>query len=706
MFPPGQVQFKLGLVPGYIGRMRLSRCDAPGRVRRGLVLPALLATLSAVPAAAAARFTAADMMKLRRLSDPQVSPDGRFVLYTATQVDLAGNNRNNELFIVPLAGGEPRPLAPHARSDTRGRWSPDGRRIAFVSSREGGSQVWLVDPSGGEPRKATSLPTEAGGVLWAGPTALLVTSDVYVECDAADGVYDAACNQKRLETTGKPSSARVYDELLYRHWDTWEDSRRTHLLVVPVDGGPIRDLTPGARDVPPFSLGGPDDYAVSPDGREVAFVRKDDPVEATSTNGELFVVPVAGGPPRRVSGQPGYDGGPRYSPDGSRIAFRAQVRAGYESDRWRLMVYDRASAAVRNLTEPLDRHVESLAWSPDSRTLFFAASEAGRQPVFAVAAEGGAVRRLAEGTFDELQAAPGGALVATTASLTRPAEVTRIDSGGAAVALTHANDALLAPFGLRPGESVTYRGAAGKDVQAWIVKPPQFDPARKYPLLVLIHGGPQGVWPDGWSFRWNAQVFAGGGYVVFMPNPRGSIGWGQEFIDDINADWGGRAYEDVLRGTDFAEKLPGVDPGRTAAAGASYGGYLINWIAGHTDRYRALVSHDGVFDLRSMYGATEELWFVEWEFKGPYWEHPEVYTRWSPSEHVSAFKTPTLVIHGEQDHRVPLEQGLGMFTALQRRGVPSRLVVFPDENHWVLQPANSVRWYEEVLGWLEKWTQS
>jgi dipeptidyl aminopeptidase/acylaminoacyl peptidase len=473
---------------------------------------------------------------------------------------------------------------------------------------------------------------------------------------------------------------------------------------VPVEGGAVRDLTPGARDVPPFGLGGPDDYAVSPDGREVAFVRKDDPVEATSTNAELFVVAVAGGPAKKVAGSPGYDGAPRYSPDGARLAFRAQSRAGYESDRWRLMVYDRRAGTTRALTDALDRHVESFAWSPDSRTLFFAASEAGREPVFAVSADGGPVRRVAEGTFGEIQAAPEGALVATKVSLTHPAEVHRIDAAGTSAPLTRANDALLAPFALRAGESVTYRGAAGKDVMAWIVKPPQFDPARRYPLLVLIHGGPQGVWPDGWSFRWNAQVFASAGYVVFLPNPRGSIGWGQEFVDDVNADWGGRAYEDVLLGTDFAEALPYVERGRTAAAGASYGGYLINWIAGHTDRYRALVSHDGVFDLRAMYGATEELWFVDWEFGGPYWAQPELYERWSPSTYVRSFKTPTLVVHGEQDHRVPLEQGLAMFTALQRQGVPSRLVVFPDENHWVLKPANAARWYDEVLGWLAKWT--
>jgi dipeptidyl aminopeptidase/acylaminoacyl peptidase len=307
-------------------------------------------------------------------------------------------------------------------------------------------------------------------------------------------------------------------------------------------------------------------------------------------------------------------------------------------------------------------------------------------------------------TLGELAAAGPRTLVATRTALTHPAEVHRLSVDGTGLRpVTRVNDAFLAGFGLKDGESVTYEGALGKKVQAWIVKPASFDPAKKYPLAVLIHGGPQGVWPDGWSYRWNAQVFANAGFVVFMPNPRGSIGWGQEFVDDVVGDWGGRAYEDVMKGTDYAEALPYVEKGRTVAAGASYGGYMVNWIAGHTDRYRALVSHDGVFDLVSMYGATEELWFPEWEFGGPYWKSPDVYRRWSPSAHVSAFKTPTLVIHGEQDHRVPLEQGLQMFTALQRMGVPSRLLVFPDENHWVLKPVNSVRWYREVLGWLGRW---
>jgi len=655
------------------------------------------ATLQAAP------FTATEMMKLKRLADPQVSPDGKWVLYTQTDVDLAANSRNADLWIAPLAGGEPRRLTSDPKSDTRGRFSPDGRRIAFVSTRGGGGQVYVTDTSGGEPRQVTSLDTDAGGVLWIDDKTLLVTSDVYPDC------ADAACNKKKMDAAGKDGTARVYDSLLLRHWDTWEDHRVSHLFAVPLDGGPARDLTPGERDVPPFSLGGPDDYAVSPDGSEVCFTRNDDPVPALSTNAELYVVPVAGGAPRRIAGHPGYDGSPLYSPDGSRIAFRAQMRAGYESDRWRLMVYDRKAGTTASLTEAFDRHVDSFAWSPDGKTLFFTAEDAGRAPVYAVPAAGGAVKELVGGaTLGDVQAsADGRTLVVTHSSFTHPPEIYRVGVDGSALRpVTRVNDAFLANFGLRPAESVSYTGAAGKTVQAWIVKPADFDPARKYPLLVLIHGGPEGAWGDTWTYRWNAEVFAAGGYVVFLPNPRGSTGFGQEFVDDINADWGGRAFEDVMKGTDYAEALPYVDKGRTTAAGASYGGYLVNWIAGHTDRYRALVSHDGIFDLPAMSVSTEELWFPDWEFKGAYWDNPEMYERWSPSRSVKSFKTPTLVIHGELDYRVPLEQGLGMFTALQRRGVPSRLVVFPDENHWVLKPANSVRWYREVQNWLDRWARS
>jgi dipeptidyl aminopeptidase/acylaminoacyl peptidase len=674
----------------------------------------ILAVLLAAAAAADAppRFDAAAMMKLKRIADPQLSPDGRWVAYQATDVDLDGGTRNTDLWVVsgnPASAAAPRRLTDHAAADTRPRWSPDGRRIAFVSAREGGSQVHVVDAAGGPARKVTSLATEAGGVLWIDNATLLVTSDVYPACPAtAGGPLDEPCQQKRLDAAGKPSSAKVYDRLLFRHWDTWDDDRRTHLLAVPLDGGPARDLTPGDRDVPPFSVGGPDDYAVSPDGSEVAFARVDDAVEATSTNAELYVVPTRGGAAVKISTSGGYDGTPRYSPDGTMIAFRSQERGGFEADRWRLMVYDRRTKAIREVPAGFDRHVESMAWSPDSRTLFFAAGDDARQRIFSVPVAGGApVTVRGDATFDDLQPTPDGrALVATKQSSLHPAEVVRVSVDGAGVQpLTRANEAVLAPYGLLPGESVSYTGAVDTPVQAWLFKPAGFDPRKKYPLLVLIHGGPQGVWGDAWSFRWNYQVFANAGYVVFAPNPRGSVGWGQQFVDDITQDWEGKVYEDLMKGVDWAEALPYVEKGRTSAAGASYGGYMVNWIAGHTDRFRALVSHDGIFDLRSMYTSTEELWFVDWEFGGRPWERPEFYLRASPSRFVSRFRTPTLVIHGEKDHRVPIEQGISMFTALQLQGVPSRLLVFPDENHWVLKPANSVRWYQEVLGWLDRWTQ-
>ena len=657
-------------------------------------------------AASAATFTATEMMKVGRLADPQVSPDGTLVAYAQTDVDLAAATRRSNLWLVPVAGGAPRRLTNHPKSDSGPRFSPDGKRLAFVSTRDGGPQVFVLELGGGEARKVTSLVTDVEGFQWLDDRNLLVTSRVFPDCTTSE------CNKQKLDAAGKPDSGQAYDELLFRHWDTWDDGRRSHLFVVPVDGGPERDLTPGSRDVPPWSLGGPGDVGVSPDGQEVCFSRNDDPVPAISTNADLFVVSVAGGAARRIASTPGYDGGCRYSPDGTRIAYRAQIRAGYEADRWRVMVYDRKSAATTTLTEAFDRHADSVTWSVDSKTIYFPAEEDGRGPIFAVPAAGGAVRRVADGSLGDVQAVAGGRLLlATRSSLTYPTEVVRVPIAPATAGpspvepVTKVNDAFLAGFGLRPGESVSYTGAAGKKVQAWLVKPPSFDPAKTYPLLVFIHGGPQGSWSDGWSYRWNPQVFAAAGYVVFMPNPRGSTGFGQEFEDDINGDWGGRTYEDVLKATDWAEALPYVAKGRTSAAGASYGGYMVNWIAGHTDRYRALVSHDGVFNLSSMYGSTEELWFPEWEFAGTPWDNPDMYAKWSPHLFVKGFKTPTLVIHGALDYRVPIEQSLAMFTSLRRRNVPARFLTFPDENHWVLKPQNSGRWYAEVQAWLDRHTR-
>jgi dipeptidyl aminopeptidase/acylaminoacyl peptidase len=406
---------------------------------------------------------------------------------------------------------------------------------------------------------------------------------------------------------------------------------------------------------------------------------------------------------------PGADSGPLYSPDGKYVGYRAQFRAGYESDRWRLLVLERATGKVTNLTDNLDRWVSGFIWSPDSSKLFFTAEDRGRQPIEYVPVTGGGLRIAVSGDnhLDEMQLTRNGEhIVYTMQSGSQPAEIYRgAASGGPAVALTHLNDAILNSHQLTPLEDFWAEGAEKAQIQSFVVKPPNFDTRRKYPVLMLIHGGPQGAWGQSWSYRWNAQIFAAAGYVVVMPNPRGSTGYGQKFVDDINGDWGGRAFDDIMAVADRLDKLPYADTSRMAAGGGSYGGYMVDWILGHTQRFKALVSHAGVYDLRSEFGATEELWFPLWEFKGTPWDNPEMYVRWSPSQFAKEFHTPTLVIHGELDFRVPYTQGLQLFTALQLQKTPSRLLIYPDEGHWILKPQNSQLWYKTFIDWIDTWTK-
>jgi len=659
---------------------------------------------AAAPALAKRPIVFEDLVKIQRISDPQVSPDGNWVAYVQGAVDVDANKIVRHIWLVPTAGGEPRQLTRGEGSDTRPRWSPDGKSIAFISTRGGKPQVWILPVDGGEARQVTSISTEAAGVIWARKANTLVfTSKVYPNC------ADDDCNSKRLEERAKSKiKAQIIDELLFRHWDEYRDGRYTHTFAISAEGGKPRDLTPGAVDSPTWFLGGPDGYAISPDGTEVCFTsnRVGGSRIAWSTNNDLFLVPAGGGEAKNITkDNPGSDAAPQYSPDGRYIAYTSQARDGYESDLLRLRVYDRQTGTVKDLTTGFDQWVNSFAWAPDSDTIYFNAPERGRQPIFKTSVRNPKVEKVLEGITEDFQVTPDGKeLVLTRSSLTRPSEVFRVPvTGGVPVPLTHANDALLAELDLNPAEDITTQGALGARIHSLLIKPPGFDASKKYPALMLIHGGPQSAWDDAWGYRWNAQMFAARGYVIMMTNFHGSIGYGQAFTEQISGDWGGACYQDLMMAADYLESLPYIDKTRIGAAGASFGGYMVNWIAGHTNRFKALVSHDGVYDSRSMYGETEELWFDEWEHGGTPWEKREAFEKSTPSNHVQNIQTPMLIVHGELDYRVPVGQGIQLFQSLQRRGVPSRFLYFPDEGHWVLKPQNSRLWYETVLDWLDKY---
>lgn len=651
-------------------------------------------------------FDVETLLRIQRIGEPALSPDGKLVAFTVATPDLDRNAQNRQIYVVPVAGGAPRQLTREGATNERARWSPDSRQIYFISTRGGSSQVWAMEADGSKPRQITKLSTEASGVLVSPDGKKIVfASSVYPEC-AADDI----CNQKNLDADAKaPSKARIYTSLLFRHWTEWQTRRRQHLLVANVDGSGIKDLTPGPRDVPPFSLGGPEGYAISPDSTELAFVINTDPAPANSTNSDIYTVPLDGGDAKKITANPAADDGPLYSPDGKYLAFRSQQRAGYESDRWRLTVLERATGKITTLTEAVDRWVGSFTWSPDSTRLFYTAEDRGRTGLQMIPVTGGGARTIISGdaTLEEVMFTEDGrTMIYTEESGSRPTEIYRATSGGGAgQPLTHLNDALLAGVALTPLEELWVDSYDKSRVHSFVTKPPGFAATTKYPVVFLIHGGPQGAWGESWTYRWNAQVFASAGYVVVQPNPRGSTGYGQKFIDEINGDWGGKPYDDIMTVVDAVSALPYVDNTRMAVAGASYGGYMVNWMNGHTGRFKAIVSHGGVFDLASWARETEEQWFPLWEFKGSPTENQELYAKHSPSTHAKDFKTPTLVIHGELDFRDVTGQGLQLFTTLQQQRVPSKLLVFPDEGHWVLKPQNSLVWYRTVLDWLGEWTR-
>ena len=673
-------------------------------VKVGLAVLGTLAFSVSLNAQGAKRpITFDDMMKLHRVSAPQVSADGKWAAFAVSTPDMEANRNASNVWIVSTAGGEAMQVT-QSGHDNSPAWSPDGRTLAFLSSRDGNSQVYLLSMEGGEAKKLTTLSTGADLFQWSpdGKT-IAFTSAVYLDCK------DDACNSKRDEEKEKSKvKARIYDHLLFRHWDHWNEGKRSHLFVMPVDGNSsARDLTPTADyDIPPDERGEASDFAFSPDGKEICYTAVPDKVEAISTNGELFVVPVAGGEAKKITTNPGFDGNPVYSPDGQYIAYHAQLTAEYEADRWRVMLYDRKSGKIENLSEGFDRSATNLSWSPDSKTIYFLAENETLQPLYAMGARAGATPKKVMDGYNSAYSfsADGKTLVTERTSLTMPGELyVAAGDGGGQKQLTHQNDALLATLEMNAPEKFWFDGAEGTKVEAMVVKPPQFTPGKKYPTIVLLHGGPQTMWSDAWGYRWNAEVFSAAGYVTLLINRRGSTGYGQKFTDEITNDWGGRAYGDVMKGIDVAiAKYPFIDKTKLAAAGGSYGGYLADWLATHTDRFKAIVSHAGVYDKTSMF-ATEELWFEEHDMQGTPWSAPENYKKWSPSTYAAElgkYKTPTLVVCGEKDYRVPYTQSLELFSALQRQRVPSKLIVFPDEGHWVLKPQNAQLWYKTFLDWV------
>jgi dipeptidyl aminopeptidase/acylaminoacyl peptidase len=737
-------------------------------------------------------MTFEDLMHMKRLGETAVSPDGKWLAYSVTTVDLDKNSKTAELWMQAIAGGEPQRIAVAHPGDSGVQFASDGKRILFLSSRSGSQQVWLADfdpqtGSAANPKKLTNIATGADNAIWSPDGhSVVFTSSVYPDCPAIipndSGVGDECNSDRDSALAASKVKAQIFTHLLYRHWNRYTGDRRSHLFLISVESGGMRDLTPNdPHDVPPFSLEGAScGCAFAPDSKELAFTENLDPEPATSISAKIFTLDLTdpAAKPVPVSTSLGGNFNPAYSPDGKYLAWRSQARAGYESDKFRLVVYDRAAKTIKDLlTDPdFDNWVDEFAWAPTSSRVFFVSGDRGEEPISRLQLNTNInpiFQVTGTGQFSSLHPlADGNAVLATRMSVDSPSEVVEIHSdqkvdpgipvlppgmvlvptnirpewhgsGGwmawnsVSKTITHLNDALLVQLSLPAMEEFWCevegsnepqggrtaspcntaspgigRASATTMIEGFIIRPPAFDPAKKYPVKFLIHGGPQGAWGDSWSYRWNAELFAANGYVVVMINPRGSTGYGQAFVDAVNGDWGGKPFTDLMEGLDYAEQhYPFIDKSRECALGASYGGFMANWVLGHTDRFKCIVSHDGMFDPESAYGTTEELWFNEWEFKGKPWDYygkpdsENPYRKWSPALSAKNFKTPTLVIHGQLDYRLDVSEGFQLFTTLQRLGVPSKMLYFPDEGHWVLKPQNSQLWYKTVNDWVDEWTK-
>ena len=681
----------------------------------------LIAAPAAVFAEGKRPMTIDDLFRFKRVSDPQISPDGRLVVYVVGSVDLGANNSSSTLWLASTENkGEPRQLTNTTKKDRHPRWSPDGKHILFESNRSGDNQLWIIDLIGGEARQLTNISTEAGNGIWSSDGKhIAFVSAVYPEYSEKPFKESDALNKKRKEEIEKsPVKAKVHTKLFYRHWDSYVEDKRQHLFVMSADGSEPKDVTPGDRDAYPtsstFSTG--DNFTFSPDGQYLVFTAVPAKDEAWSTNYEICRVPITGRGKEWESltkHNEAADSGPVFSPDGKQLAYRAQRRAGFEADKWDILVVKckedgTFTGKPINLTEKIDLSAEEVVWVFGGREVLFVADRNGSKIIRTIqsdASEGGAILPWYGMTNSFSANRDGSKISFAKSSLTAPAELVAAFPAHKpdGYTITHANDKLLAELDMPRPESVKVK-VEGGEMQMWLLKPPGFDADKKWPLAYLVHGGPQGAWEDGWNYRWCPQLWAAQGYVVALPNPRGSTGFGQKFVDEISGDWGGKCFDDLMKGVDYLEKLPYIDKERMGAAGASFGGYMMDWFQGNTTRFKTLITHCGVYNFESMYAQTDELWFDEWEHGGPPWgPNRKSYEKHSPHRYAKNFKTPMLIIHNDLDFRVPVSQGQELFTTLQRLHIPSKFINFPDEGHWVLKPKNSEYWHKEVFAWLAKY---
>jgi len=675
-----------------------------------LALAAALAGTALCATAAPRGFTVEDLVTMERVGSPAVAPDGSRVVYTVRTTDMGRNRGHTDLYLVDLRAAHPTPqrLTSDAASSTDPAWSPNGDAIYFISSRSGSGQVWRMPAAGGEALRVTDLPLDVDAFRVA-PTGdrMLLSMAVFRDC------ADLACTKARLDAKEKDkASGKIYDRLFVRHWDTWADGRNAVLYSAPLDAAGRVTATPVSLsgsldgDVPSKPFGDREEFRFSPDGKTVVFsVRIAGKTEAWSTNFDLYSVPATGGTPRNLTADNNaWDTKAVFSPDGRTLAYLAMTRPGFEADRYHIVLLDLATGKKRNVAESWDRSPGSIRWTADGKTLVADAEDIGQHRLFAIDVAGGKVSPLTDrgaiGSFD----VRGNTVAYTQTNLASGAQLFSIQLGSnKPTQLTHVNEQKLADVRWGDYEQFSFKGANGDTVYGHVMKPWNYEPGKKYPIAFLVHGGPQGSFGNAWSYRWNPQVYAGAGYATVFIDFHGSTGYGQKFTDAISGDWGGKPFEDLKKGLAAAvAKYDWLDPSHACALGASYGGYMMNWIESHwSDGFKCIVNHDGVFDTRGMAYSTEEQWFTDWENGGPYFAVPEKHERFNPVLHVNKWKTPMLVVQGDLDFRIPTTQGLSTFTALQRRGIESKLLVFPDENHWVLKPANSVLWHHTVLGWLD-----